>query len=303
MISQQLPHWFVSLMTAPGWEDAIEDFYGRELNRFSERPESYFVETSFGRTHLLAMGDPHAPPLVLLHGRCVNATIWRDFMPRLAREYRVYAPDIIGEGGKSDAIHPFTFTDGYADWLLEIFQHFRIQQASLVGMSFGGWISLKLALHAPLRVRALSLLAPAGILWATRGFLARGFMAGMMPTLNNTRQLLNFLTAEGKEITEEDHELLQLVFKHRHANAEPPVPFHDGSLRRIKAPVQIVVGEEDHVFPHKPLLERARKLLPNLYSTAVLSGVGHGIVNENPAQVLAEVCAFLDDSSAISRAS
>ena len=50
------------------------------------------------RWHVATAGDPEAPPVVLLHGWPQHWWVWRKVIPALAREHRVYAPDLRGFG-------------------------------------------------------------------------------------------------------------------------------------------------------------------------------------------------------------
>ena len=74
----------------------------------------------------------------------------------LALQYRVIAWDQRGHGG-TRATGPFTYWDSAAD-LLGLLDHLGAERAVLAGMSQGGFVSLRAALTAPGRVRALVLI-------------------------------------------------------------------------------------------------------------------------------------------------
>ena len=63
--------------------------------------ESFDVPTRFGSTHVHTCGPQDAPPLLLLPGQAVSSTMWYPNIGALSHAYRVYAPDIIGDMGKS----------------------------------------------------------------------------------------------------------------------------------------------------------------------------------------------------------
>jgi pimeloyl-ACP methyl ester carboxylesterase len=68
---------------------AITAWYEDVLASFEEPVESVYVDTRFGRTHLLAAGPPDAEPLLLVHGVAGCAPLWRRRFPALSRHYRV----------------------------------------------------------------------------------------------------------------------------------------------------------------------------------------------------------------------
>ena len=124
--------------------------------------ESLVVPTRLGTTHVIASGQPDAPPLVLLHMAAVSSTMWFPNVAALSRTYRVYAVDTLGDLGKSVPSRPRGNRSASAEWLLDALDALGVSEANLAGASYGGWLALNLALHAPERVRRLALLAPAG---------------------------------------------------------------------------------------------------------------------------------------------
>lgn len=294
MLIDRTPSWLVDWFATPGWNDVIDAWYARELRRFDFPYETQLIDTEYGHTHLLASGRADAPPVVLLHGRSLNATLWRDYLRALADRYRVYALDVVGEGGKSAAQHPFTWGDGYPRWLTQVLDALGVGQAHLIGMSFGGWLALKMAIHAPERVRALSLLAPAGFVWASAGFVWRGMRAGITLRLEHARQLIEFCSGRHVVIRDEDCELLHTVFRYHRGNAEPPPPFTDAHLRGMMIPTQILMGSHDRVFPPSMVIGRAQRTLPELHDSAILRGIGHGMLSDRPEVVQQRVRAFLE---------
>src|SRR6185436_17933131 len=63
--------------------------------------ESSDVPTRVGRTYVHIYGVAGAPPLLLLPGQAVSSTMWYPNIAALSRPFRVYAPDILGDMGKS----------------------------------------------------------------------------------------------------------------------------------------------------------------------------------------------------------
>jgi len=123
------------------------------------------VPTRFGDTHVNACGPEGAPPLVLLHGAAISSTMWYPNVAALSRAYRVYAPDIIGEMGKSVRTHPLAQPADFTAWLSELFDGLRLDQAHVAGVSLGGYLALQLAHSVPERVMKLVLLRHGESTW------------------------------------------------------------------------------------------------------------------------------------------
>jgi len=120
--------------------------------------------TRFGRTHVHVCGAPDAPPLLLLPGQAVSSTMWYPNIAALSRDFRVYVPDIVGDMGKSVSTRPMKQPGDFADWLTDLLDELRLENAHVAGLSYGGFIALRLALAAPARVRKLVLMSPVGLL-------------------------------------------------------------------------------------------------------------------------------------------
>jgi 3-oxoadipate enol-lactonase len=95
-------------------------------------------------------------PVVFSHGYLMDSAMFAPQVTALAPEYRVITWDQRGFGG-SHAHGEFSFWDSARD-VLGLLDHLGIERAVLAGMSQGGFVSLRAALLAPQRVRALVLI-------------------------------------------------------------------------------------------------------------------------------------------------
>lgn len=90
------------------------------------------------------------PPLVLLHGFGTDQTIWRDLAPSLCQDRRVVLYDQMGCGA-SDIAHydpeRYGTLEGYADDFVEILDALDLREATVVGHSVAGTISLLASLR------------------------------------------------------------------------------------------------------------------------------------------------------------
>jgi 3-oxoadipate enol-lactonase len=96
------------------------------------------------------------PAVVLSHGYLMDSSMFDPQVAALAPEYRVITWDERGHGS-TPATGPFSYWDSASD-VIGLLDHLGIEQAVLGGMSQGGFLSLRAALKAPDRARALILI-------------------------------------------------------------------------------------------------------------------------------------------------
>jgi pimeloyl-ACP methyl ester carboxylesterase len=97
------------------------------------------------------------PPVVLSHGFLMDREMFAPQVQTLSPEFRVITWDERGFGETEFDGEPFTYWDSARD-CLGLLDHLGIDRAVLGGMSQGGFLSMRAALLAPGRVRALVLI-------------------------------------------------------------------------------------------------------------------------------------------------
>jgi pimeloyl-ACP methyl ester carboxylesterase len=111
-------------------------------------------------TYVVDAGE--GPPVLLIHGYGDTADGWRRVVPPLLRSNRVIAIDVppFGRSGQPEAKK---LLDYYKDFVPALMDELGVAQATVIGHSLGGAISLHLTLDHPERVTRLGLVAPAGL--------------------------------------------------------------------------------------------------------------------------------------------
>lgn len=97
------------------------------------------------------------PPVILAHGFLMDRSMFGPQVEALAATHRVITWDERGFGDTDYDGSPFTYWDSAED-CLALLDHLGIDRAVVGGMSQGGFISLRVALLAPERVRGLILI-------------------------------------------------------------------------------------------------------------------------------------------------
>ena len=143
-------------------EEAAQEYlaiYKTTLDLWQVTHEEIDVETRFGTTHINCAGSQEAPPLLLIHGAQTSSTVWYPNVEALSRHFRVYAPDVIDQSGRSAPTRKLLNRQDCADWLCDVLDGLNIEHAAFVGHSHGGWQVLNLAIMASQRVDRMVLLS------------------------------------------------------------------------------------------------------------------------------------------------
>jgi pimeloyl-ACP methyl ester carboxylesterase len=111
--------------------------------------------------HWIDHGLRDAEPLLFIHGWGLSSAAFAEFFDRLARHYRVIAPDLPGFGRSPALEGPVSYA-AFADVLAALLDDLGLERAHVAGLSMGGGVALTFAARHPERVRALILMAPTG---------------------------------------------------------------------------------------------------------------------------------------------
>ena len=266
--------------------------------------EQLDIPTRFGRTHLVVSGPADAPPLVLLHGFGGALTMWWPNVADFSRQYRVYAVDVIGQAGRSIPSQPIRSRAEYVEWLTAVLEALGIEQTYMVGMSYGGWLTLNYAIGAPERMRSIALLSPAGgFLPLVDEFYERAMRMTASPTRSLTDDFMQWLASADtprNPVLRARYERLMDQFYLGIAHFRgvpsdavvPPSVFTDDELRSLRVPTLMLVGDRDPIYDPAAALARARRLLSS-FEGEIVPGSGHMMCFSRAAVVDARVLAFL----------
>lgn len=113
-------------------------------------------------TRYIEMGDPSAPPVVLIHGTAGSLENFCANFHEYARHFHVYALDMLGCGWTDKPDFPYTVAD-YARHVRDFMDAVGLKSASMVGVSLGSWVAVRLAVDFPGSAERIISIAPAGI--------------------------------------------------------------------------------------------------------------------------------------------
>jgi pimeloyl-ACP methyl ester carboxylesterase len=269
------------------------------------------ISGQYGRTHVVAAGRPGAPALVLLHADYFSATMWAANIEDFSREHRVYAVDLMGQPGKSVPDRPLRNREDAAAWLTEVLDGLRLEQPTLVGMSYGGWFTLNFAIRVPDRVNRIVILSPGGSFLNERAsFYVYTLPSMLLPFLPQhllfdrfARRMFvpaNLRDPIFRAINERLGHQCYLGFRHFRlwkywgSQSIAPHVFSDEELRGLQKPTLLLMGQQEALYDSAAALERARRLIPQLESD-LIPQANHAMTIEQHAVVDQRVLAFLNE--------
>lgn len=236
------------------------------------------------------------PLVVFSHGLLMNHTMFAPQVAALRDAYRVVTWDQRGHG---EAEHEGTWSYwDSADDLLALLDHLGASSAVLGGMSQGGFLSLRAALRAPERVRALILLdTQAGPEDPDMVPLYEGMTAAWAAD-GPSQDTLDFAAAAilGPGADEQPWKnLWSAMPRHRSPQVMHPLITREDltdRLGEITCPALVVHGTADVSIP----VDKAEELVAGLAGAqplVLVPGAGHAANLTHPEPVNVAIRAFL----------
>ncbi|HEX8475913.1 MAG TPA: alpha/beta hydrolase [Pyrinomonadaceae bacterium] len=254
------------------------------------------------KIHYVEAGS--GPVVVLLHGLGGNTMNWAFNVGTLAQKYRVVVPDQIGFGRSDKPLINYRITT-YVDFLDKFLSELKIEKASLVGNSMGGWIAAAYALAHPSKVERLVLADAAGFA-PPKDFDLKS-LSGLNPTTREGMRQLASLVFYNKQLFTNDA-AIDLMLTQRLAAGDGYTiqrliesiarneDMLDNRLAAIKQPTLIIWGRDDGLTPFAREGERFKKEMPAA-RFVVFEQCGHVPQVEKAAEFNAAVLQFLGGSS------
>ena len=255
-------------------EESMQQFYDKVLKELNVKYEEMYLETKFGNTHVLIIGDKNKAPIFTVHGgNGMNPLNIKLFLP-LLEHYCIYAPDVIGFPGKSEPIRLNPKDDSYGEWLKELLDKLKISSIPFVVSSYSSAFMLDLAKIAPERIEKAVLLVPSGIAHGPIIPILRKQMLPFMtyfirPNEQRLRKAVEPMLTEEEEIW---YEFFNLILTNYKMELRSPREFTKKEMSGFKAPVYIIAAENDIFFPPNKVIPKAKYIFNNIYKTKIITG-------------------------------
>lgn len=202
-------------------------------------------------------------PVLFIHGSGPGVSAWANWrlvLPEIGKHCRAIAPDMVGFGFTERPANAVYSMDNWVAQAIGLLDALGIEQADLVGNSFGGALALALAIRHPRRVRRLVLMGSVGVPFPITPGLDDVW--GYTPSLDNMRRLLDLFAYDRNLVNDE---LAQLRYQ---ASIRPgfqesfaamfPAPRQrwvdamtsaEADIRAIAHETLIIHGRDDQIIP------------------------------------------------------
>jgi pimeloyl-ACP methyl ester carboxylesterase len=275
----------------------LQEYYENYLHSFDEPLERIYVDTRFGKTHVLAAGPKNGKPIFILQGgNCVNP-MTLSWFSSLIKQYRIYAPDTIGHPGFSDETRISGKDNSYALWISDIMNHLKINQAAFAGSSFGGGVILRLAAYFPEKMACAVLFAPAGLILGSKVRMIREILLPLLQYKKSGAkkhiEAIAKVMSDGK-MKPVDAEITGEIFRSVKLERDMPKITPRAELQKFSAPTLVIGGTNDIFFPGERLIAQAQKVIPG-FIRGHLHEMGHFPSEENLKKIDQELAEFLKE--------
>lgn len=257
------------------------------------------------RWHVQRMGD--GPDLVLIHGAGASTHSWRHLMPMLARDFRVTAFDLPGQGFTAMGSRGRSSLPAMAEDIGRLLAQLGVSPHLLIGHSAGAALALEMGRY--LTVPPAGIVAINGALENFKGAAGWLFpLIAKMLVLNPLTAVLmsmgasdtsvrNLIASTGTDLDAEGAALYQrLVSNRKHVEgtlammAQWSLDDLNRALPGLQVPSLFLHGAEDSAVP-VAVARRAVAGMPDA-RLVVFEDVGHIAQEEAPARVFAEIESF-----------
>lgn len=282
-------------------EQIMKKLYDKQLASLNINFEDIYLNTRFGKTHLIKTGNPDGKPILLFHGGNSTAPYYLKGFLYLKYKHLIYAVDTIGHPGKSDQNVLSAINLEYGEWASDVISGLGFKEIICIGGSFGGGILAKLMCVAPQKISKAILLVPSGICnVSTFSIIYKLGIPMILYIITKNEKWLKKsilpMTVDEKEIDEETLKMVRETFNHVSVKAVMPSNVKKKYMDNYDAPTLLIAGEKDILFPGNKIINRAKEIIPNL-KTYLMKDSGHliNLSSDKHKYVLELISMFLEE--------
>jgi len=240
--------------------------------------------------------------LVFLNGLSQSTIAWALTTPYFKTDYKIVLIDFIFQG-QSDKTGEWRNFDTHARDVIAVFDHLKIEQAYVIGLSYGSLVAQHLAVNHPQRISKLILMSTFAhktpyyeaielSWWRALEFGGYGLMLDiMLPNVLSEAYFKNPLIPIDlmKQTRQEANEDKQALFKLMRATKERSD--YRSELKKIHTPTIVIQGEKDTLFPVH-MAKEVSDAIPNA-QLQVIPFAGHTLNLEAVPQMVKAIKEFI----------
>ena len=257
----------------------MAELYDRQLEELGAEYDDLYVDTRFGTTHVVRLGNPDGRPLLLFHGGNSTAPYYLSGFKALFGHFQLYAADTVGHPGKSAQTVVSHRSMDYGFWASDVISGLGFQKVGCVGGSYGGGILAKLMCVAPGKIEKAVLIVPSGFANAPAFAVMIKMGLPMLAYVISKhekwlKKAILPMAVNAENIDAATCEMVESSFRNAAIKAGMPSNVKYGDLCNFHAPALLIAAEFDCLFPGQRVIEKARKMIPGI-RTHLLENQGH----------------------------
>lgn len=278
-------------------KENVYSLYAEKVKDWPAGMEDIYLDTEYGKVHVLAYGVDTLPPILLFHAASMGAHSWAENLTPLIGHYRIYAIDNIGEGNLSelkDALEYPNSPKEIADLYAGIAEQLGVESSPVFGASNGGYIAQVYTYYYPEKVTKLALFGPMGLTQITGGSIFMLSAASMYPLDWVRSKVVNWAFGDDPYCHEKYGDWFDAIMKGTIPSVSQPIPMKEEQKSKMDLPVLLFLGINDPIVGNAKVARGLAEEYPNINIEVLDSG--HLISVEHRAHVNEKIRRFLDVS-------
>lgn len=276
-------------------QNELYTIYDSKMEFWPSSTEQLFINTKYGKVHVLTAGNNENPPLLLFHAASMGAHSWAENLEPLLENYRIYAIDNIGEGNLSvlnDAtVFPNT-PEEIADLYAEIANELGVEKSPVFGASNGGYIAQVYAYYYPEKVESLALFGPMGLTQLSGKSIFMLSAATMYPLDWVREKVVYWAFGDDNYSHEKYGDWFDIIMKGTMPSIAQPVPMTVEQKNSMEMSIILFLGTNDPIVGDAEIAKSEAEHYPNIDIYTLQSG--HIIAVEQRDFINKKIIEFLN---------
>ena len=243
---------------------AVLELYDKQIAELHISYKDLYIDTSFGKTHLVECGNFDGKPLLVFHGGNATTSYNLKCCSFLLPHFHIYAVDTIGHPGKSAERELSSYGQDYGKWAVEVIKALNYEKMACFGGSFGAGILVKAMCVAPEVIERSVLLVPSAIKNAPLyKSINMAFPMLMYWITHKDKWLVKCflpMTLTEQGITEDFLATARCSIDNVKIKSMMPRDESCENLSKYQNPVLVMAAERDVLFPANKVLPQVQKV-------------------------------------------
>jgi len=264
-----------TIYTSDANREKLMEIYDQKVGDWPGGTESIYLDTKFGKVHVLACGSAEKPPLLMFHAASMGAHSWAENLAPVLNHYRIYAVDNIGEGNKSQLTDAQVFPVApkeIADFNASVADALSIESCTVFGASNGGFIAQALAYYYPEKVESLVLFGPMGLTQLTGGSIFMLGVASMYPFQFIRDYVAKWALGTDEYVNSKYGDWFNQIMVATIPSVAMPVPMTKGQKQEMDLPVLLFLGTNDPIVGDAETARETAEKYPDIRIEVLESG-------------------------------